>query len=78
MKEDVFTCDICERSTSNPQVQRVWTQIELKVTCGMARISRTIDMCPECQDTVFSYMRSMSEDATKGKESRKSFLECIH
>jgi len=74
MKEDVFTCDVCEKSTTSPMVQKVWTQVELKVACGMSRITRTIDLCPECQDTVFSYMRSMNEDATKGKESRKTFL----
>lgn len=74
MKEDVFTCDACEKSTSNPQVQKVWTQITLWVQCGMARIARTIDLCPECQDQVFIYLRSINLDATKGKTERKSIL----
>ena len=74
MKEDVFTCDACERETANPQAQKMWVQVQLWVQCGMARIARTIDLCPECQDRVFSYLRSINQDATKGKAERKSIL----
>lgn len=74
MREDVFTCDVCEATTTSPQYQGVWTQIQLKPQYGVVRVTRTIDMCPSCQDTVFSYLKSLNMDATKGKENRKTFL----
>ncbi len=74
MREDLFTCDVCEKSTSSPMAQKVWTKIELWVTCGMCRVARNIDLCPECQDNVFLYLKSMNAGATADKEVRKTFL----
>lgn len=74
MREDVFTCDVCEKSTSSPTVQKVWTKIELLVPYGMCRVATNIDLCPECQDNVFLYLKSMKAGATADKEVRKTFL----
>jgi len=70
MKEDIFTCDVCEKSTTSPMAQKIWTTIRLNIQSGVARIGRTIDLCPTCQEYTFLCLK----DLNKGISERKSNL----